>query len=91
MATNTQKRNPDMKRQVLYVPLNVCQLLTLVANYQFRTKGSLAEDIWRAGLCAHLGLRPEDIDTLIAHPLPRGTQPSEDMRGLVDQLLRKVS
>jgi hypothetical protein len=90
MATNTQKRNPDTKRQVLYVPLNVCQLLTLVANYQFRTKGSLAEEIWRAGLCAHLGLRQEDIDTLIARPLLRGTQPPERLNELVQALIKEV-
>jgi hypothetical protein len=91
MAADTQKRkleNRDTHRVVVRVPLNVSYLLTLIANYQLRTKASLADEVWCAGLQQLLGLNEKDLETLLARPLPRGTQPPEDVSLLVNALLR---
>lgn len=88
MSTSSYSRKiKETRRQVILVPLNVAYLLTLIANYQFRTKASLAEDIWRAGLRDYLGVHDEELEELIARPLPRGSKPSTDRYKLVAALL----
>lgn len=83
--TRTSPR--ETRRQVIQVPLNVSHLLTLMANYQVRTKAALAEDIWLAGLCAYLGVSREDLEELVAAPLPRGSMVPQTPRELTKALL----
>lgn len=58
-------------RVVVQVTDDMQFLLTQVARHLTQTKKGLHEDIWRAGVRAHLGVDPEEVDGASVASLPR--------------------
>lgn len=88
MATpmpSKEKTYLDGKRIVVSVPVEVGFLLDLIARYRSVTKKSVHEEIWRAGVRAHLGVDVDDIDA--PSPLPRGAAVPGDIKKLTAELL----
>jgi hypothetical protein len=71
MAEATPKQNGP--RVVVRVSPEMQFLLTQVAARTLQNKKDLHETIWRAGLQAHLGITPEEVDEAEVRSLPRGT------------------
>lgn len=71
MAEATQ--NTKGPRVVVHVTPEMQFLLTQVAARTLKTKKELHEAIWRAGLAAHLGVTPEEVDEAEVRSLPRST------------------
>lgn len=69
MAEATQK--PSGPRVVVRVSPEMQFLLTQVAARMLQHKKELHETIWRAGLQAHLGITPEEVDEAEVRALPR--------------------
>lgn len=87
MPKSEKKATDGTRRAVVRIPLGMSYLLDLVSNYQVINKTKLYEEIWKAGLRAHLGLAEEECEDIQPVPLPRGTAAPKDIKKLVDALL----
>jgi len=87
MADDAQKPDGPGPRVVVRVSAEMQFLLSQVARHSGCTKKDLHHEIWRAGIAAHLGVTPEEIDATPVTSLPRGTAAPSAKR--LTQLLLK--
>lgn len=84
MAEATQnKKGP---RVVVHVSEEMQFLLSQLARHSLCTKADLHREIWRAGVRAHLGVSPDEVDNMSVTSLPRG-QAAPDVKRLTKMLL----
>lgn len=74
-------------RVVVRISEEMQLLLTQVARRMLCNKKDLHEQIWLAGVQAHLGLTEKDIEGMAVTSLPRGTAAPEDPKRLVRALI----
>lgn len=85
MADDTQTGKGP--RVVVHVSDEMQLLLTQLARRLLCNKKDLHEQIWLAGVQAHLGLTPDDIEAMSVTSLPRGTAAPDDTKKLVQALI----
>lgn len=90
MATPMPETEIPMKRVLVWAPTGLGYLMNLVAEYQFRARSDLYDEIFKAGLHAYLGLSEEDVKDLTPTPLRFGAVPPEDPKELVDKLIGRA-
>lgn len=74
-------------RVVVRISSDLQFLLSNMARHLLCNKKDLHDDIWAAGLKAHLGITEADLDENTVTSLPRGVQPPRDPKRLVRALL----
>jgi hypothetical protein len=86
LPKNDDERVNKGPRVVVRISEDLQFLLTTMARHLRCNKKQLHDDIWAAGLKAHLGVCEEDLDELAVRTLPRGVQPPRDPKRLAQAL-----
>lgn len=88
MADDTPRPGgPRGPRVVVRVSPEMQFLLTRLAAHLLCNKRDLHDEIWRAGLQAHLGVTPEQVEAAQVSTLPRSTA-ADDPKKLAKMMLR---
>jgi len=87
VATPLSEVKKDSRRCVVWVPVRLGFLFDMLSRYTGKTKNELYQEIWNAGVEAHLGLRQSDALDLSPQPLPRGADAPKDIQDLVNALV----